>query len=395
MRVNSSTGASVKPLKLWIGVAVVCIGIAAFIGCYQFYNHRGQSLTLPGTVEIQEVRLGSKLGGRIKTVSVREGQTVRAGDEIARFETPELDAQHEQLKAKLAAAQADLDKAEAGPRQQEIDEAKALVAAADARWQKAQKGWREEEKRGAKNELEALTADVVQARADFERVDRLWRESPGAVTKADYDAAKASRDRALNNMQVAQARYDMLMTGSRPEDIAQAAAELDQAKAKLALLLAGTREEDKALARARVADARAQLTENEANLREAIVRSPSSAVIEVLSVRPGDLLAPNAPIARILNADDLWVKVFVPETELGKLRLGQAVEVTVDSYPNRRFAGTVDQIANQAEFTPRNVQSVDERKYQVFAVKVRVDNREGIFKSGMAAEVLVPLAGAP
>ena len=85
----------------------------------------------------------------------------------------------------------------------------------------------------------------------------------------------------------------------------------------------------------------------------------------------------------------------VPETELGKVKLGQEVEVTNDAYPGRRFPGVIDQIANASEFTPRNVQSADERHHQVFAIKVRVDNREGVFKSGMAAEVFVPLAGGP
>jgi multidrug resistance efflux pump len=187
----------------------------------------------------------------------------------------------------------------------------------------------------------------------------------------------------------------MMMNGSREEDKAEAAAEVARAKAKLALLMAGTRPEEKALARAQLADARAKLEENEANRREAIVRAPGPALIEVLSVRPGDLLAPNATVARILSADDLWVKVFIPETELGKVRLGQKVEVTVDSYPGQHFPGTVDQIANQSEFTPRNVQSADERKHQVFAIKVKVDNREGLFKSGMAADVILTLTGAP
>jgi multidrug resistance efflux pump len=94
-----------------------------------------------------------------------------------------------------------------------------------------------------------------------------------------------------------------------------------------------------------------------------------------------------------LRADDLWVKVFVPATELGRLKLGQGVEVGVDSHPGRLFAGEVIQIADVSEFTPRNVQSLDERRHQVFAVKVRVADPEGVFKSGMAAEVFVPLEG--
>jgi multidrug efflux pump subunit AcrA (membrane-fusion protein) len=93
----------------------------------------------------------------------------------------------------------------------------------------------------------------------------------------------------------------------------------------------------------------------------------------------------------VLRADDLWVKVYVPETELGKVRLHQEVEVTIDSYPGRTFAGTVVQVASASEFTPRNVQSADERRHQVFGIKVRVPDPQGVFKSGMAAEVILPL----
>jgi membrane fusion protein YbhG len=385
-------------VKKSAAVTLVLLLLVAAGGAVWYFNPFGRhttTLRLPGTVEIQEIRLGSKLGGRIKSVSVREGQTVKAGDEIARFETPELDAQHEQLKAKVAASQAEADKAEKGPREEEKDEARAAVGVAEAKLQKVERGWREEEKRTAKNELDAADADLVQARSEFARVEKLATETPGTVTKTDLDNARANRDRSYNRWLASQAKYDMLMNGSRPEDIAEATAEVARTKAKLALLVAGTREEDKALARAQLADARARLDENEANRREAIVRAPGSAVIEVLSVRAGDLLPPNATVARILSADDLWVKVFVPETELGKVRLGQKVDVMVDAYPNQTFPGTIDQIANQSEFTPRNVQSADERKHQVFAIKVRVDNRDGIFKSGMAADVLLTLAGAP
>ena len=109
------------------------------------------------------------------------------------------------------------------------------------------------------------------------------------------------------------------------------------------------------------------------------------------------LLGPNGSgkttLIRALRADDLWVKAFVPATELGRLRVGQAVEVAVDSHPGRRFGGEIRFIANVSEFTPRNVQSADERRHQVFAVKVRVADPEGVFKSGMAAEVFVPVDG--
>jgi len=110
----------------------------------------------------------------------------------------------------------------------------------------------------------------------------------------------------------------------------------------------------------------------------------------VISVRVGDLVAPNQPIVRLLYPEDLWVKAYVPETELHKVRLGQQVEVLIDN-STKRFKGTVYYIAPISEFTPRNVQSVDERHHQVFAIKIRVDNTEDMFHSGMAAEVLLPV----
>ncbi len=376
-----------------IGVLAAAGGAAWLLG--PFRNQRA-TLVLPGTVEIQEVRLGSKVGGRVTLVSVREGDRVTAGQELVRFATPELDAQRDQLQAKLRAAEADLLKARHGPRPEEKAEAKAAVESAEARLQRLQNGWREEEKRQAKNEAEAADADLVQTKAEFERIDKLSKTGGGAtVTRSEWDAARANRDRAQRRYQAAMARYDMMMNGSRPEDLAEAAAEVARARAHFELLEHGTREEDLALAEATVAETRGKLAEVEVNRREAVVVAPGPAVVDVLAVRAGDLVPPNQPVVRILRDDDLWVKVFVPETELGKVRLNQPVEVTVDAYPGRPLPGSIDQIASVSEFTPRNVQSVDERKHQVFAIKVKVDNREGLFKSGMAAEVTIPLAGAP
>jgi multidrug resistance efflux pump len=138
-------------------------------------------------------------------------------------------------------------------------------------------------------------------------------------------------------------------------------------------------------------EAQGKLREIEANLQEAVVRAPERVLVEVLAVRKGDVVPPNQPILRVLRADDLWVKVYVPETELGRVKLNQPAEVTVDAYPGRVFSGTVFHIAAESEFTPRNVQSVDERRHQVFGIKVRVPDPQGIFKSGMAAEVTLPL----
>jgi multidrug resistance efflux pump len=126
-------------------------------------------------------------------------------------------------------------------------------------------------------------------------------------------------------------------------------------------------------------------------LSEAVVRAPERAVVEVVAARPGDIVAPNSPVVRVLRDEDVWVKAYVSEVDLGRVRKNQAVGVTVDSYRDKRFTGHVVYIASVSEFTPRNVQSVDERRHQVFAIKVRVVDH-GVFKSGMAAEVWLPLA---
>jgi len=185
-----------------------------------------------------------------------------------------------------------------------------------------------------------------------------------------------------------------MQSGGWDPEKREAEALMTQAEANHKLLQVGLVEERKML-KAKMDHKLAEIAEVEAQLREASVRAPSRALIDVLPVRKGDVLAPNQVVARILRSEDMWVKVFVPETEMGKVRLNQAVEVTVDAYPGRRYRGRIIYIAAQSEFTPRNIQSIDERRHQVFGMKVRVDDpaAEGVLKSGMAATVYMPLAG--
>lgn len=384
-----------KKFIIVAGVVILLVGAAGAAWYFRLFGTNGSALSLPGTVEIQEVRLGSKIGGRVAAVYTYETEHVKPGQELVRFETPELETQREQLLAKLKAAEADLLKARTGPRPEEKEEAKALFDAAEARWRKIQTGWRDEQKRQAKNEMEAAEAELTQAKADFARIDRLYQMGSVAATRSEWETTRSLKDRAQKRFDATQANYDMLMNGSRQEDKDEATAEVARAKAHYDLLKKGTRAEDKTIAEAQVEEIRGKLKEVETNIREATVRAPEAAVVEVLNVRPGDLVQPGQPVVRVLRSADLWVKVFVPETDLGKVKPNQAVEVTIDSHPGQRFAGTVEQIANASEFTPRNVQSLDERRHQVFAIKVRVPNTDGTFKAGMAAVVYLPLQGTP
>jgi multidrug resistance efflux pump len=371
-----------------VGVALLG-AVALALGFFWPFRQPDRALQLPGVVEIQEVRLGSKIGGRVDRVEISEGAFAERGQPLVFFAVPELQAQRQQLQARLLQAEADMEKAKNGPRAEEKQAAQATLEAARARWERLKAGWREEEKRQARSDLETAEADLKLARKDFDRVERLYRQASSA--RAEYDAARAARDRALGRQAAVRAHLDMLQAGSRPEDIAEAAAQVKQAQANYDLLLAGTRSEDLAAAEAHVAEARGKLSEIDANLEEAVVRAPERVLVEVVGVRKGDLVQPNQPILRVLRANDLWVKAYVPEPELGQVRLNQPAEMTVDAYPEKRFQGMVTYIAAESEFTPRNVQSAEERRHQVFAIKVHVPDPQGIFKSGMAAQVSLPL----
>jgi multidrug resistance efflux pump len=140
-------------------------------------------------------------------------------------------------------------------------------------------------------------------------------------------------------------------------------------------------------ARGRLAEAQGRVAELDARLREAELSAPADAVVEVVSVRPGDLVQAGRIVITMLEASQLWVKVYVPETDLAHVRVGQKATVQVDSFSGRAFEGHVGQIASQAEFLPRNVQTKSDREHQVFGVKVYVDNAQGLLKSGMSARV--------
>ena len=149
----------------------------------------------------------------------------------------------------------------------------------------------------------------------------------------------------------------------------------------------GFRAEEIAAARAELQLSEGQLKEAEARWAEREVRAPASAVVESLDLRPGDLLSANAPVARLLEADQLYLMVYVPETKIGQVAVGKPAELTVDTYPGEKFTATVEQIRQQAEFLPRNVQTKEERAHQVIGVRLRMKNTEGRLRAGISADV--------
>jgi HlyD family secretion protein len=233
-------------------------------------------------------------------------------------------------------------------------------------------------------------ARVAQARAALARVERGPRSEEIARARAEAANAEAERRRMAELLErgvVPQQQYDTVAT--RATTAAQALLELER----------GSRPEDVAAARAALAQASQELALLERQREEAVVKSPADAVVETLDLRPGDIVAAGAPIARLLEPGQLWVRVYVPEPKLGLVRLGQKASVTVDSFPGRSFPGKVVEIRDRAEYTPRNIQTVDQRMDQVFGVKIEIEPTPEL-KPGMAAlvtleETAEPGAAAP
>src|SRR5438309_10323376 len=239
-------------------------------------------------------------------------------------------------------------------------------------------GYRQEDIAAAQADLDRAKADEIRTHLDFDRYDALARKD--LVSKQQRDTAEANWKVAVAQQQSARHKLDELQRGYRLEEIASAEAHYHQAQASLEKLERGNRREDVDLAKASYAY-------DQARFRERQVLAPSAATVEVLDVRPGDLIAPNTPIATLLERDQIYVRIYIPETKIGHVRVGQQAEVRVDSFPKEVFPAEVEQINQKAEFLPRNVETKEERVHQVFGIKLRIHDPSGRIRAGMAADV--------
>lgn len=287
-----------------------------------------------GTVEATEAQLGFQVPGRIEQVRAREGDRVRAGDTLAVLDRAELDARRAQASAQLAAV-------------------RALLA-------EMQSGARSEERVQAREALRAAGERLGDARRDLERVRRLL--DAGALSQEAFDKAKLAFDVASAQHEQAQQAAQLVETGPRVERIdAQ---------------------------RAAVQQAEAAVRQVEAALSNAVIRAPFGGVVTVRDREVGETVGAGAPVLTIMNLDDRWVRIYIREDRIGAVRLGQRADIAADTYPGRRYGGEVAFIASEAEFTPRTVQTAEERVKLVYAVKVRiVTDATYDLKPGVPADV--------
>ncbi|MFY9610585.1 MAG: efflux RND transporter periplasmic adaptor subunit [Blastocatellia bacterium] len=370
-----------------IAILLVVLALIGIGGIWKYLSGRAASdrLVLSGTIEADEIHVGSKVSGRIAEVLVSEGQEVKGGQPLIRFEKFDLDARRADAVAAVAQAEATYQKTVNGFRPEEVAAAKAQAEAAWMSYELARNGPRKQEIDAARADLKAAEADYEVARATLARVEQLTRD--GVQSKQDYDNAKAAFDRSSAGREAARQNLDLLLAGTRSEEIARADRQFKQAAANRALVERGSRKEDIQAARAQLDRARAGLDQIETQFAELEVKAPADAVVEILQARPGDLIGPNSPVATLVEVDRLFVRVYVSEPDLIRVHLGDEVSVHVDGAAGESFKGRIEHMASRGEFTPRNIQTRSEREHQVFAVRVRLDNSARKLRAGMAADV--------
>lgn len=431
-----------RPLVL---LTIVGLPLALWFALDRFwFDAANRSITVTGTVQAREIPLASKVGGRLSRVYVAEGDRVKAGDVVVEFELPELDAKRSQMAAMVGRNEATLLELRNGTRVEEIQQAAARADAARARYDMLRRGYRsedvqratdqrqeaeallklhlagsrKEEIEHAKNSMEQAKLHAAFLKKDYERYSDLAAQ--GAVSsreaeqlknqwqqaEAAYQAAQATYDKvktgfrheevaaARERLEAARRQESIMKSGPRTEEISEAGKEYEQALAQLTLLRKGARTEAIRRAEAELQHARAQLAEVDAQLGERKIKAPADAEVSVMDLHAGEVIAAGKTLAILTRLDDLWTRVYIPERQLARVRVGQKLSVRADAFPGKEFKGTIVQIPAQAEFTPRNVQTPEERSNQVFAIKIRIDNPDFLLRGGMNAEVALPPAGS-
>jgi HlyD family secretion protein len=334
--------ARIVPLALALALAAGCASKAP-----------SDRVRASGSVEATEVQISSQVGGRLVELKVAEGDRVTVGQTIAQLDTTDILLVLRRASADRDLAAAQLALLVAGSRQEDIRQAAAQVKGAEA------------DTAGARDDLAAAEADLV-------RFETLVKSNSG--TQKQRDDAAARRDMARSRLQAAQER-------------------VLAAREALTRLERGARPEEIAAARARLASTEAQIASLEQNVKDAVVVSPVAGLVTQKLADQGEILAPRTPIVNVVDLDHAWANIYIDEPLVPRLRLGQQATVFTDA-GGAGLTGTVTFISPKAEFTPRNVQTAEERSKLVYRIKVSVDNTQGVLKQGMPVEAEVPLAAA-
>ncbi len=300
-------------------------------------NNDKELLEATGTIESTNVTISSKNAGEIKSIIADEGTQVNAGDTVLVIDHEALGFQLEQALAAEQITQAQLNLMIKGARTEDIKQAEEMMKQSET--------------------------NLKLAKNDFERYGKLWESK--AITQKQYEDITARYQIALAQFSVSKENYEKVKKIFRPEEIEQAKANLKKAKASADLL--------------------------KKNIRDSYVISPLNGFVVKKFVEVGETVSPMSSLVKISNLSSVNLIIYVSEVELGKIKLGQKAEITIDTYPDKKYEGKVTYISPEAEFTPKNIQTKDERTKLVFAVKIEIPNTNFDLKPGMPADAKIIL----
>jgi HlyD family secretion protein len=377
-----------KKLLIPLALIVVLIIIARLHAPVQATVPEG-AVSMSGTIEVVDAEVGFKINGRVTERAVDEGEEVKQGQLIARLDASELEQEVSLRNADLSMAKAQLAELEAGSRPEEVKQYEAAVAAAKARLKELKTGSRSQEISAASADLAAARVDAERLRKDAERFESLCKD--GAASTQQRDAAVAASNSARERVESLGQKSEMIKEGPRSEQIEQASAALKQVEEKHALVVAGPRQEQIDQAKARVEQAKAALELANVRLNNATLSAPMDGVILSKNIEPGEYVSPGTPIVTVGDIGNVYMRAYVSETDLGKIKLGQSVKIFTDTHPDKTYEGSVTFISPKAEFTPKAVQTTKERVKLVYRVKIVAQNPNQELKPGMPADAIIEM----
>ncbi|MBZ5580515.1 MAG: efflux RND transporter periplasmic adaptor subunit [Acidobacteriia bacterium] len=373
---------------------------AAFYGFRGSSHQAGDRIVVSGNIELTEVSIGFKTAGKLIERNEDEGDTVKKGQIVARLDREGLLAQKDREAAGLASARAQLTQAETSLEWQkqtlagDVEQKKGDLGSMEARLSELENGARPQEKLDAKAAVDSAKSELDRAKRDWERAQTLYKNDD--ISTAQYDQYRTRWESADAALKQVTEREGLVLAGPRAEQIKAQAALVEKSRGALKMSEANTleikrREEELATRRAEIQRSEASLALIDSQLADTVAASPVDGVVLVKSADVGEVLAAGTTVVTIGDIDHPWLRGYINETDLGRVKLGSKARVTTDSYPGKIYQGRVSFIASEAEFTPKQIQTLEERVKLVYRIKIEIDNPKHELKSNMPADAEIVL----
>jgi HlyD family secretion protein len=378
--------------------------LAATVATLHYFRHSRQKtasgIVVSGNIELTEVSIAFKTSGRLVERTVDEGDTVKKGQLIARLDRDQLSAQRDREAAGLQAAVSQLAQAETALAWQtesqaaDLEQRKADLASYEARLLELKNGARPQEIEEAKAAVESAQSEFDRAKKDWERAQVLYKNDD--ISTAQYDQYRNRYESADAMLKQVKERQDLVLAGPRVEQIDAAFAQVQRARAALKMSEANAleirrREQELPMRRAEIERAKANLALIDSQLADTVAVSPVDGVVLVKAADVGEVLAAGTTVVTIGDIDHPWLRAYINETDLGRVKIGATASVTTDSFPGKVYEGHVSFIASEAEFTPKQIQTQEERVKLVYRIKIDLANPRRELKSNMPADAEIRL----